>query len=222
MVNYANGKIYKIVCNITGKVYIGSTTVPLSRRLAEHRCNYKCWKEGKRNFITSFDIIKNGNYDIVLLEEFPCENNEQLYQRERFYIESLICVNKIIPTRTLKEYRIDNADKIREQKKIYCIDNADKIKEYKKIYRLDNADKIKECQKTYYIDNDDKLKEYQKKYRLDNPDKIKEKSKIYRLDNIEKKKEYDKIYRQKNAEKVKEYNHQNYLKRKAEKQQEEI
>ena len=41
MVDYGNGKVYKIVCNNTGKVYIGSTTQPLSKRLVAHRLDYK-------------------------------------------------------------------------------------------------------------------------------------------------------------------------------------
>jgi hypothetical protein len=36
MPNYANGKIYKIVCNITGEQYIGATTQKLSQRLTCH------------------------------------------------------------------------------------------------------------------------------------------------------------------------------------------
>ena len=36
MVNYSNGKIYKIVSNNTDKIYIGSTTVKLAVRKARH------------------------------------------------------------------------------------------------------------------------------------------------------------------------------------------
>ena len=42
MNKYQNAKIYKIVCNITNKIYIGSTCEPkLSRRLAGHRSQFK-------------------------------------------------------------------------------------------------------------------------------------------------------------------------------------
>ena len=37
MNNYNDGKIYEIVCNITGERYIGSTIQTLSQRLAAHR-----------------------------------------------------------------------------------------------------------------------------------------------------------------------------------------
>ena len=39
MVNYTNGKIYKIICLTTNDIYIGSTTKPLSTRLANHELN---------------------------------------------------------------------------------------------------------------------------------------------------------------------------------------
>ena len=48
MVNYNNGKIYKIE-NLGGNMcYIGSTTKDyLSKRMVQHRSLYKRWKDGK-------------------------------------------------------------------------------------------------------------------------------------------------------------------------------
>jgi len=34
---YLKGKIYKVVCNITGEMYIGSTVLRLSQRLYVHK-----------------------------------------------------------------------------------------------------------------------------------------------------------------------------------------
>ena len=76
---------------------------------------------GKSSNCKSYDIISNGDYDIVLLEE--CKNiisKKQLHTIERYYIDSLECVNKNIPGRTIEEYQ-------KEYKEI----NNDKIKEYK-------------------------------------------------------------------------------------------
>jgi hypothetical protein len=102
---YKNAKIYKIVDNTNGNIYVGSTCKKLCQRIALHRASYKNYLNGKYNFVTSFKIIENGDYDIILLEEVKdCENKEQLNARERFYIESLDCVNKTIPGRTKKEY----------------------------------------------------------------------------------------------------------------------
>ena len=127
MVNYQDGKIYKIVDNTNGNVYIGSTCKKyLSSRLACHVLDYKKSLVSKY-YMTSFDIIKNGNYDIVLIEKYPCEDKEDLHKRERFYIESINCVNKNIPTRIPKEYRNDNKEKIKLQKAKYRKDNREII-----------------------------------------------------------------------------------------------
>ena len=36
-----HGKIYKLICNVTGLVYYGSTTESLKQRLSEHKNKYK-------------------------------------------------------------------------------------------------------------------------------------------------------------------------------------
>ena len=90
--------------------------------------NFKDYLENKFNYITSFKIFENGDYDIILVEKYPCKDRMELYQRERYYIENNECVNKIIPTRTEKEWREDNAEKIKEDKKEYYLENKEIIK----------------------------------------------------------------------------------------------
>jgi len=75
---YKNGKIYRVVCNETGLQCIGSTCITLKQRLQQHKSSYKSYKNGKGNYITSFKIFKNTNYDIVLIEDSPCDKKEQL------------------------------------------------------------------------------------------------------------------------------------------------
>jgi hypothetical protein len=171
MVNYQNGKIYKIVCNITGLIYIGSTAEKyLSNRLAKHRTNYKDYLNGKFHYITSFKILENNNYEIILLETYPCNNKYELEARERFYIEICNCANKCIPNRTKKEWYEDNKNYIIEKTKQYQKDNKDYYKQYQKQYREDNKDKIKqykkEYNKQYQENNKDKIAEYNKQYYL--------------------------------------------------------
>ncbi len=147
-IDYSKGKIYRIVCDTTGLTYIGSTVETLSRRLTKHIADYKLYLKGKRNYkITSFDIIKNNNYKIILIDNYACKNKEELHREERKYIESIECINKNIPTRTHKEYREDNKDKRLEYNKKYNEKNKDKIKEYKKEYHENNKDKINEKHK---------------------------------------------------------------------------
>ena len=134
MVNYENGKIYKIESHSGDMIYIGSTTKKyLSQRMDTHRNNYKCWKNGKYHFVTSFTIFNEygvQNCIIALLELFPCESKDELVSKEAYYIRKLDCVNKVIPDRTMNEWREDNKDKIKEVKKQYYEDNKEKYKDY--------------------------------------------------------------------------------------------
>jgi hypothetical protein len=151
MPDYSKGKIYKLECYTTKLIYIGSTIQPLIQRLQSHKRDYKKYLNGKYWFITSFKILENDNYDIVLLEECPCDNKEQLHAKEAEYIRNNECVNKFIPNRSKKEYYNDNINKIKEQKKQYANKNKDKILEQKKQYYSNNKDKIKEYKKQYYL-----------------------------------------------------------------------
>ncbi len=62
MPDYSKGKIYQIVDNTNGDVYIGSTTKSLKQRLAGHVNKYKGYLKGIGNYTTSFKIIANNNY----------------------------------------------------------------------------------------------------------------------------------------------------------------
>ena len=165
MVNYKQGKIYKLVDNTNGNIYVGSTCqTTLAQRLSEHVSKYKMHMNGKYNYVTSFEIIKNGNYDIVLLEACSCETKDELHARERHYIESINCVNKYIVGRTKKEYREvykeTNKDHIKEYSKAYTETNKGKIKEYQQV----NKEHIKENNKQYYQANKDKINERKRRY----------------------------------------------------------
>ena len=92
------------------------------------------------------NTYEKGNYDIVLIEEYPCQNKDQLHSRERFYIESIKCVNKIIPTRTVKEYNELNKESMTIKRKEYREKNSDKIKAYRELIREERNAKSKcEC-----------------------------------------------------------------------------
>ena len=58
---YQYGKIYKIVCNVTDKFYVGSTTKPLEIRLSEHETKYDSYLKDKYHYITSFETIQEHN-----------------------------------------------------------------------------------------------------------------------------------------------------------------
>jgi len=119
MPNYQLSKIYQLICNTTGKRYIGATCQRyLCTRLAHH--------VSKNNKTSSREIIEGKNYEMVLIESYPCNSKDELHQRERYYIKTLDCVNKYIPCRTQKEYREDKKQQIKEYQKDYRQQKRDK------------------------------------------------------------------------------------------------
>lgn len=148
--DYKNGKIYTIRSHQTDKIYIGSTTQPLSKRLSGHKGKYKCYLNGKDIYLTSFEILKFEDVYIELLEECPCDNKNQLFKREGELIRAEPnCVNKVVAGRTDEQYRDHNRDKILEKKKEYYTNNTDKHMAYQKQYRELNRDKINANQRRY-------------------------------------------------------------------------
>jgi len=155
--DYKNGKIYRIVCNASGKQYIGSTTQPLSKRFSYHRKNYKCYLNDSYCYVSSFEILKNNDCEIVLIEDFPCETKDQLHKRERYWIERLVCVNRNIPTRTFKEYYTDNRNTFLERSKVRRETHKESIANYQKEYRQQNKEHIQEQTKKWKQNNKDKI-----------------------------------------------------------------
>jgi hypothetical protein len=162
MPNYQNGKVYKLYAQLddgTIICYYGSTTKNLRVRLAGHVQSAK-----KIRDTTSKHIIDAGNYNIMLLENFPCNSKEELSAREQFYILNNECVNKVVPLRTKKEWYNDNIESIKDNRKICYSKNCDHEKEYSKQYYEQHLDQIKDRMKLYYEQNVDKLKDKAKQY----------------------------------------------------------
>ena len=128
MSKYQNGKIYKIVSSQTDQCYVGSTIRPLKERFRKH-CNIKIQIEHN---MSSQQIMKYKDATIMLLENYPCNNKKELETRERFYIETLNCCNQVIPTRTNKEWYVNNKERKTQTSKEWNVNNRE---------RKDKADK---------------------------------------------------------------------------------
>lgn len=126
---YENSRIYKIESLIGNCVYYGSTTLALCQRMVGHRSNYK-----KDGVISSKHVLKYPDACIYLVEEYPCDNKEQLKQREGYYIKHNDCVNRYIAGRTRKEWASDNKHHL----KTYYNENQNNILEYKQKYYQTN------------------------------------------------------------------------------------
>ena len=144
---FKNSKVYKITCNVTGLIYVGSTTQELHKRLQHHKACYKRYLDGKFHFLTSFKVLENNDYDIHLINSYDFDNKIDLLSKENHYIKKLKCVNKNVAGRTQAEYRTDNKEKIKE----YYQDNKDDLKEKHKIYNQQNKIQISARKKTICV-----------------------------------------------------------------------
>ena len=188
MPDYSKGKIYCLRSHQTDDVYIGSTIQSLAKRKGAHISAYKGYLNGKYPFVTSFYIVKYDDCYIELIEEYACENKQQLERKEGEYIRSRYCVNKYIAGRTYKEYRADNKEKISEINAEYYANNKEKSAEY----RADNKEKISKYATEYYANNKEKSAEYYAnnkekiaEYYANNKEKISEMNAEYYAKNIE-------------------------------------
>jgi adenylate kinase family enzyme len=131
---YQKGKIYKIIDTGYKNCYYGSTVESLSKRMSHHRKDYASFKDHKARYVSVYSMFDEHGLEhckIELVEEFPCDSKEQLRQREGWYIQNNVCVNKKVAGRTEREYKEQNKDQILERKKVYREQNQDKIKEYR-------------------------------------------------------------------------------------------
>lgn len=210
MPDYSKGKIYCIRSPHTDEVYIGSTTQSLAKRLGAHKKEYIIWKNGKRRYITSFKLIELNDVYIELVEEYPCQNKEQLNRREGEVMRHTEnAVNKYIPGRTVKQFYAENPEKYEKLKQSAI--------EYSQKYRIENSDFVKERKKKYYDINKDKIFQYNKTYNEMNKDLIRKKRKLYREANKEKIQKSKRDYREKNLEKLREKDRLRYKKKKEQK-----
>ena len=147
MPNYQNGKIYAIRSHQTDKIYIGSTSQALSTRFGTHRRFFSSWKNGSRHYTTSYEILENDDCYIELLENYPCNDKNELRRREGELIRAMNCINKNIAGRTQKEYYNDNREEIIACQIEYYNDNKQKRKDYQKQYYNNNKEKIKNLSK---------------------------------------------------------------------------
>ena len=166
---------------------VGSTTVLLCRRLAQHVNSYN-----KSKYTSCKEILDGSNFSIVLIEKVECETKEELLKRERHHIELIECINKRCPivsveeakernSKNQKEYYNNNKEAILEKKKEYRNNNKEVILEYHKEYRQLNKEAILEQQKEYRQLNKDKIALRDKEYYINNKDSIAQKQKEQQL-----------------------------------------
>ena len=160
---YKNAKIYRLVNNVDGLEYIGSTTSTLVKRKCEHKSCAK--NKADRRVYKHLNKVGWDNVEIVLVKNYACNNKEELNAEERRVIDEMKPeLNKVLPTRTDLEWREANKVKIAEKKREYNQANKEKLAETKREYETKNKDKIAEKKREYNQANKEKIAEYQKEY----------------------------------------------------------
>ena len=89
MAEYKNSKIYCVRNSIDDDIYVGSTTQPLSKRMAAHRVNAESYTTKHIAVYAKMNDLGVDAFYIELIEECPCDNLEQLLRTEGTYIRQI-------------------------------------------------------------------------------------------------------------------------------------
>ena len=90
-IKYREGKIYKVMDNSNGKCYVGATCeATLAKRLAQHVMSYNTFSNNwGRGYNHVYKILENGNYKIVLIENYACKSSDELAKRQDYWVENI-------------------------------------------------------------------------------------------------------------------------------------
>jgi hypothetical protein len=168
-IDYSRTIIYKLVCNDLKikECYVGATTC-FTKRKTQHKSD--CYNEKTNNYncnVYQFIRVNGGwdNWNMIMVEEYPCKNKLESDKRERHWIESLKAeLNNCVPSRNLKEYYQDNKEKHKEYYQEYYQENKEKITEGNNKYYTKNKEKISENRKEYRKNNKEKLAKRRAEY----------------------------------------------------------
>lgn len=127
---YKNAYVYKLSLPNSPLIYYGSTTKTINNRFKQHQLNYKKYKTGSGNHLSSYKLFDSSRSPVIeLMQELTNVTKQQLLECERFYIENNECVNVNIPYRSYaeklaysKQYHRQNFTHINDRKnsKVTC------------------------------------------------------------------------------------------------------
>jgi hypothetical protein len=175
---YKFGKIYKIFCDIEGEddIYVGSTVRELEVRLDHHFIRARINTSTLHKFYSHMKRLGLEHFHIMMVEEYPCENDFVLRKREQYWMDEL---KPSLNTKRAFSSLDDLKASKRNCDKIYRNKNNVAIKAQKKIYRTENKEAINAKGKIYYADNKVALNAKGKIYKAENALALKAQSKVY-------------------------------------------
>jgi len=163
--DFSKGLIYKLCCldpNVK-EIYVGSTTNFVERKKNHKKgCNNPNGKDYDYKVYQHIRAFGGWtNWDMVLIEFYPCDNNLELGRREDYWKQELqSSLNSITPPMydTRQEYRVANRQKINE----YYQSNKEHIAEKAKEFYQENKERILEKTKEYRETNKEQIAEQKK------------------------------------------------------------
>jgi len=162
-----SGRIYKLECD-TGHYYYGSTTQTLAVRLYGHHYTSKSCQSKVYSFINE---IGWDRVNMVLVLEYPCENREQLQQKEDEYIRpklaNPLCLNENRAYQTEEEL-LENIKNYYVENKEYYVENREERIAKMKVYYQENREKKLARQKDYDNKHKDAINARKRAIRLEN------------------------------------------------------
>ena len=171
---YNNSKIYKLVDQVNGYFYIGSTCNQLSKRLSWHKITAKIKPEQK--VYKYFNSIGWENVKIVLIQENYLDNKEQLLREEDNVIQMCIHDEKCL---NINRAFVSHEEALENCKKYYQCHKEDQLYKAQK-YRNDHREERNEQAKEYYKNNKQARLKYRKEYVEEHKEEIQQKMKVYR------------------------------------------
>ena len=152
------GRIYKITSPNTDKVYVGSTTGTLHKRMIKHKSEYTQFINGvgRLDHIRSFDVIEHGDAQMTLIYEGIFNTKAELFRLEGETMQSIEnCCNKMLMGRTRREYRdeydVTHRDFIKERKHVSYEKHRESTLTRVNAYAEQNRDKIRDRQNEKHI-----------------------------------------------------------------------
>ena len=150
---FYNCVIYSITNTRLKKIYYGSTIQSLNKRIQHHK---KPSNTMGTNILFKDEDENNDNIKINVLHTGNFKTIKELHTQEKIFIKNhsssprniYLCINKYIPTRTAREYYLDNKERILKKNSEWARNNKEKIntnarKNYQK--NRENILKKKEC-----------------------------------------------------------------------------
>ncbi len=188
---YETAKIYQLVCD-DGHYYYGSTINDLRIRFRDHK------NASKKHPYRVYEHINKAGWNSVrmlLVEEYPCANRQDLNKKESEYILSHkadpLCLNNNLAYLTdeqRKEYKQNHTEEHKEKLAEYHKSTRTgnpTVAEYQRQYRDKNKERIKESKHVYYADNkEDRDRKNRERYYANRDEILRRKREKYQVSKV--------------------------------------